>query len=235
MKNLLIVTIDGYAGSGKSSVASELSKKARFVHLNSGLLYRALSLRVSAAGLAYDQKAEILNILAETKFDFILDKGDFRTRITVNGEEIPDEILLSDEIGRGASAVGIIKEVREELTQVQKNFARQYSEESFSGLVKRGIVLEGRDAGTVVFPDADFKFFLNASVEERARRRLKEESARGNSLSLEELVALIRERDHRDSSREFGALKVADSAMVIDTEGKSMQEVVDLIFNRISE
>lgn len=228
-----IVTIDGFAGSGKSTVARLIAQELKFIHLNSGLLYRALALEAVKAGIGLDvqaNKAEIEALVQKTRFDFILDKGDFRTRITVNNEFIEEDSLFTNEAGSGASVVGRLEHVRSQLTEVQRAFARTYTASDSSD---KGIVLEGRDAGTVVFPEAQYKFFLDASLEERARRRHIDEVSRGSLITFNELLESIRERDEADSKREFGPLKIPDGARVVDTDGKSISEVVHEIYQKI--
>ncbi len=235
MEPLIIVTIDGFAGSGKSTVAKKLAQVAKFIHLNSGLLYRALAFEVIRAGSSFE-KDEVESLMEHLKFDFILDKGDFRTRITLNNRLLDEVALLSAEVGDGASRVGAIEKVREKLTKVQQNFAQCYSaSEDEVANRKKGIVLEGRDAGTVVFPEAQYKFFLDATIEERARRRLLDEKKRGSKITFEQLVESIRLRDEADSNREFGPLKVAEGAEVILTDNKTVVDVVGQIFTNFSE
>jgi cytidylate kinase len=200
-----IVTIDGFAGSGKSTVARLIAQELKFIHLNSGLLYRALALEALRVGIGLDvqaNKPEIEALALKTRFDFILDKGDFRTRITVNNEFIEEDSLFTNEAGSGASAVGRLEQVRSQLTDVQRAFAQ-------------------------------YKFFLDASLEERARRRHIDEVGRGSLITLNELLESIRERDEADSKREFGPLKIPDGARVVDTDGKSISEVVHEIYQKI--
>lgn len=225
----MIITIDGPAGSGKSSVARELAKKLRFIHLNSGLLYRAVGYVAKSKSVALDESLQLKIIVDGLKFDFILNVVDFRTDIQVH--YVPDnkildpKELLLDEWSQDASQVGTLSYVREVMTRAQREIG-----------VKNNLVLEGRDSGSVVFPNADYKFYLNAPLEERVKRRLAQEY--GDNVSMtsqigEKFLAEISKRDERDSSRSIAPQVVPEDAEVIETEKLSLQEVVDVLYKKI--
>ncbi|HMO17109.1 MAG TPA: (d)CMP kinase [Oligoflexia bacterium] len=165
MKDHVIITIDGPAGSGKSTIASKLAQRLGFIHLNSGILYRAIGRIANEKGVSHDDEKGLIYLCSSAKFDFSLDPGNFRTRVTLNFPSLgnyslnPEE-LYGEECSHWASLVGTSKAVREALTSFQRELGSRNS-----------LVLEGRDAGSVVFPDADFKFYLDASLDERVRRR----------------------------------------------------------------
>lgn len=226
----MIITIDGLAGSGKSSVARELAKSLKYLHLNSGLLYRAVGYLMQSKSIEATNSDEIGRILEGLKFDFILNVLDFHTDIKVfyspDSRILSPTMLLSDECSEAASKVGTIAVVREYLTRVQRDLGKSNS-----------LVLEGRDSGSVVFPNADFKFYLDASFEERVRRRVVQEQQLGREITQEVEALILKEmkdRDLRDSTRELDPHVVPKDAIVINTQGLSQVDVVEVLKNKIS-
>lgn len=207
----MIICIDGPAASGKSTVASKLARKLGFIHLNSGALFRAVALENIQSG---ENPALIARKL---KFEFKL-QASKQTVLFVNDKDTTGK-LDSPEIAEVASKIAVIPELREELLKIQR-------------LQTGNIVVEGRDAGSVVFPDAKFKFYLEASIEERARRRHLDLEGRFSS-SLNELKQDLIKRDARDESREHAPQKPAVDAVIINTDSMDVDKVVDFIFNKI--
>ena len=201
-----VVAIDGPAGAGKSTVAKMLAEKMGITYVNTGSLYRAVAWSLEQAGLTVDDVTqEFLDALVLEYKDGIL---------LVNGID-PGAGLRTAETAAGASAVSKKDFVRAHLLPVQQNAAK-----------KGWIVMEGRDIGTVVFPDARCKFFITASLEERARRRLAQQGEVANGASLEDVIQDIAKRDEQDSKREIAPLKAADDAITIDTGSMTPDEVV---------
>jgi len=204
-----VVAIDGPAGAGKSTVARRLAEKLGFTYVNTGMLYRAVAYAAGNAGLDLERIPE--DFVASLN---LVQEGD---RLFLDGEALGAQ-LRTPECAQGASIVSKQPAVRSALLELQRDAAR-----------KGWIVMEGRDIGTVVFPDAEGKFFVTASVEERARRRLAQPGEVAGGATLEKVMAEIRERDLRDSTREIAPLKPAPDAKVIDTTGMTIDEVVSAI------
>lgn len=202
----MIIAIDGPSGSGKSSIAKIISKKLNIQHLDTGAMYRLLALKLLNENLEYDKS--ILNELNIKIQDnkFFLDDIDVTTKIRDN------------EISKKASSVSKIKEVREYMVDLQRKISGE-----------QDIVLDGRDIGTVVFPNADIKIFLTATIEERAKRRAIED----NSVSYEKILYDMKKRDEQDSTRENSPLKIADDAIVIDTTNMDIDAVTNMIIELV--
>ena len=200
-----VVAIDGPAGAGKSTVARMLAEKCGFTYVNTGSLYRAIAW--AAAGQQVDIKEVEMSFLSTLKLEYV--DGE----LLVNGKN-PGEELRSSACSAAASAIATQPLVRKFLLPVQREAAE-----------KGWIVMEGRDIGSVIFPDAAYKFFVTASVEERARRRMAQNS--GEKLSFEEIRKLIADRDYQDSHRAEAPLRLAEDAVEIDTSDLSIEEVVE--------
>lgn len=213
----LIVAIDGPAGSGKSSVAREVAAGMGATNLNTGGLYRAVALVALRDGVETGDGARLAGCASRLG----LDGGG----VSADGERIPDPELRTPEVSAAASSVSVHPEVREVLDEVQRAAA---DEASRSG----GVVVEGRDIGTVVLPDADLKVFLSASAQERARRRALQSGREGE---LDRIRRAMETRDRQDSEREVSPLRPAEDAVVLDTTGLSLQEVVERILSLAGE
>lgn len=203
----MIITIDGPAGSGKSTAARELARELGFDFLDTGAMYRAIGWL--ACEKSIDDPQEVVDLLDDLKLKLNQDQ------VYMGDQNITDQIR-SAEVTEKASLVAIIPEVRACLVRLQQECAKG-----------KNIVSEGRDQGTVVFPDARFKFFLTASVETRAKRRLKELSQTEEGIQLDEIEKQIRERDERDTSRDSSPLRAAEDAITIDTSDMTIPEVVE--------
>ena len=215
MKKDLIVTIDGPSGAGKSTVARMLAGALGYTYIDTGAMYRGVALAYVKAG----EPRDVARFVSTISLEFQFTKG---TKVTLEGKDITVDIR-TPEISLLASKLSQIKEVREYLWRIQREMAK-----------KGGIVLEGRDTGSVVFPDAHIKFFLDAKPEERAKRRHMELSAKGPAPEFAVVLAEMVERDRSDSQRDLAPLIVPEGAVRIDTTGMNALEVVDLMVRRIS-
>ena len=214
-----IVAIDGPAGAGKSTVARQLARRLGFSIIDTGAIYRAVALLASRAGAAWDDDLALRRLL-EKGFPLSF-QGD---RVLLGAEDVT-EAIRAPGISRGASVVSARPVVRQELLQLQRDLGHAS---------RRGSVLEGRDIGTVVFPDADVKFFLTASDEARAQRRHAELVERGLSVPLSEVLADQRRRDRDDSERSIAPLRAASDAILVDTTGLDLDQVVERCFREAS-
>lgn len=212
---MVIVTIDGPAGAGKSTVARRVAEKLGYAFLDTGAMYRALVYAAMQDGVDLQDASRIADYCRQAPLEFLLDG------IRWKGELLRDQIR-SPEVSRNVRFVADHPQVRSLLVEKQRELARQGN-----------IVCEGRDQGTVVFPNAEHKFFLVASTTERAQRRLKELQQKGIEITLEEIQREQEERDHRDRSRPVGPLAKADDAVEIKTDGMSIDEVVEVILESI--
>lgn len=211
----MIITIDGPAGSGKSTMAKRLAKRLGIFFLNTGAMYRAVTLYFLRAGIEVSEKDKIQKVLPHIYLEFVGEN------IIMNGEDV-SLAIRSQDVEKRVSAVSSLREVREHLVKLQREIA------------SRGdYVVEGRDTGTVVFPDAFCKFYLEASVEERARRRQKELENRGEHHSLMYLKEEIERRDTLDKTREIAPLLKPADALVIDTTSLSPDEVEERLYQEV--
>lgn len=209
--------MDGPAGSGKSSVAREVAARLGATNLNTGGLYRAVALVALRDGVDTADAAGLARCAARLELDGV--------GVSADGGRIPDPELRTPEVSAAASSVSIHPEVREVLNEVQRRAARESA-------VSGGVVVEGRDIGTVVLPDADLKVFLSASAEERARRRAAQS---GREEELERIRRAMEARDRQDSEREVSPLRSAEDAVVLDTTGLSFEEVVERVLEFAGE
>ncbi len=205
------IAIDGPAGSGKTTVAKLVAERLGFGYLDTGAMYRAVALFLHEKGIKENEDGKIDEVLKKVSFDY--KDG----RLYLNGKIVGDEIR-SAEAAVLASKYAANPVVRKHLSRLQREIADD-----------RKMVVEGRDIGTVVLPEADLKVFLTASVEERARRRWKELKEKGDNVSYDEVLKQVKERDERDSKRKVAPLKPAENAVVIDTTGISPDEVANKI------
>jgi len=222
-----LIAIDGPAASGKSTVGYQLAQWLDFLYFDTGVMYRAVTWAVLQRSLAPDQDVEAVGeIAAHTPID-IAPPGDAaadgrRNTVLVAGQDVTSQ-LHTPQIDRNVSAVAANAAVRRALTTQQRRIAQRYSN---GRAEKAGIVLVGRDIGTVVTPDAPLKFYLDASHAERARRRFAEQQRQGKQVAFEKVLADIRQRDTIDSERALAPLRPADDAIVVDTSNLSVDEVL---------
>lgn len=213
----MIIAIDGPSASGKSTTAKGIAEKLEIMHLDTGAMYRAVTLGLKNAGISHDDLGAVQGFLSEVEIYF-----DKNNQIHLNGVNISKEIRTND-ISSRVSAVSAIPEVRKKMVMIQRQIAKG-----------NDCVLEGRDIGTVVFPNAEFKFFLIADLEIRAKRRLIELMEMGELKSVSELIDDIKRRDEFDSSRDHSPLKKAEDAIPIDTSHITIDEQINKIVNLIN-
>ena len=218
-KRRIRIAIDGPGGAGKSSVAREVAKRRGFIYVDTGALYRAVGLFVARRGIASDDKEAIIACLPEIDIAFIPD-GD-RGIMTLGGEDVGG-LIRTPEVSLYASAVSAIPEVREALLDLQKKFAGD-----------GGVVMDGRDIGTVIIPDAELKLFLTASPEVRAKRRFLELEEKGTPQPFEEVLADIVKRDKADSEREIAPLKPAEASIVFVNDEYDLEQTICYVLGLI--
>lgn len=211
------VAIDGPAGAGKSTVAKRVAKELGFIYVDTGAMYRALAVFFLQKGLTPEDTEQIANACREAKVSIGYEDG--VQQVYLNGENVTDR-LRKEEVGNMASVSSTIKEVRTQLLELQRELARN-----------RDVVMDGRDIGTNILPDADVKIYLTASVMTRANRRYLELKEKGISCDLEEIAHDIEERDARDMNREIAPLRQAEDAVLVDSSDMTIDEVVETIRN----
>lgn len=216
----IIVAIDGYSSCGKSTIAKALAKYAGYTYVDTGAMYRATALYAQRAGLT-EQLEQVVHLLDQIQIGFILTPEG--QHVTLNGEDVEAHIRTL-EIGNLASQISTIKEIRAFLVAQQQAMGE-----------KKGIVMDGRDIGTVVFPQAELKLFLTASPEVRAERRFKELQSKGESPVWEDVLADVNDRDYRDTHRAESPLRQADDAVVVDNSHMTRGEQMEYIIHVFSE
>ena len=216
-----VIAIDGPAASGKSTTARLAAQKLGYLYIDTGAMYRAMTVKVLEHRLDLRDEAGIVALAEETRIE--LRQHENSLKVFLDHRDVTRSIR-SQEVTKAVSAVSAIRKVREVMVREQRRIAKD-----------GGVILEGRDIGTVVFPDADLKIFMKASVEKRAMRRRKELALESMEVPLEDLVSDIRERDRKDSEREVSPLRLASDAVVMDTSDMTIEEQVEFIVNRIKE
>jgi len=216
-----VVAIDGPSGSGKSTVARMLSEKLGYLHLDTGAMYRAVALAATNGGIPFGDGPALSRMCGEIHIE--LNQEPRGIRVLLDGEDVTEKIRLP-EMSMGSSAVSAVPEVRAHMVRLQREIGD-----------KGGVVAEGRDMGTVVFPRSKAKFFLDASPRVRARRRWLELQARGHRVEFRNVLEEMVKRDLCDSSRGNSPLKKADDAVLVDTTGKAVEEVVRILYDRVLE
>ncbi|AYC33555.1 (d)CMP kinase [Pseudomonas cavernae] len=218
-----VIAIDGPSGSGKGTVAGLLAKRLGWRLLDSGALYRLLAFAARNHGVDLTNEEALKVLAAHLDVQFIAAANGQPQRIILEGDDVSDAIR-NEQVGAGASQVAALSAVREALLQRQRAF-----------LEAPGLVADGRDMGTVVFPDAPLKIFLTASAEERARRRYLQLKGRGDDVNLASLLDEIRERDERDTQRAVAPLKPAPDAILLDSTELSIEQVLERILSEVAD
>lgn len=212
-RNGLIIAIDGPSGAGKSTIARIIADRLGYLYLDTGAMFRTVALKVKESGVSIDDENALAEVCLNVNISFERSQdGGFR--VFSNGKDVSDAIR-TPEISMLTSRISARKVVRDILLQHQRRMGAD-----------GGVVLEGRDIGTVVFPDADIKFFLSASAEERGKRRFLELSAKGETTTLEQTISEVIQRDAQDEQREHAPLRRAEDAVDIDTTSLSIEEVL---------
>jgi len=221
VKRRAIISIDGPAGAGKTTIAKMVSRRLGYDYIDTGAMYRAIGWKTIREKIDLKAKRDIIRMVRNTRVE--LKKKAGRIRVLLDGKDITNKIR-SKRSAEAASILGTMPEVREQLVKIQRRVGSP-----------GGIVVEGRDIGTVVFPQADYKFYLDASIKERALRKYRELRAKGQRGDLAQLEEAIRSRDERDRNRRVAPLKIPEDAVVIDSTNMSKREVVDLILRRVQK
>lgn len=214
MKNL-VIAVDGPAGAGKSTIAKIVADKMNINYIDTGAMYRAITYKVLQSGIDINNENEVIEIAKKSDIDFK------DNNIYLDGKILKEEIR-TPEVSHNVSNVAQIKDVRHLMVDVQRDIGN-----------KSSVILDGRDIGSYVFPNADYKFFLVASSKERGERRYKELIKKGYNTTLEEVINDVIRRDEIDSNREFAPLVKANDAIEIDTTGKSIDKVVESVIGKI--
>ncbi len=213
----IVIAIDGPAGAGKGTLAKEVAKRFNFVNIDTGATYRCVALKVLREGILLSDEDKIIDISANIKIDLKSDGT-----VLLDGEDVTKEIR-SKEVTDIVSPISSIVKVRENMVNIQREIARG-----------KDVVMEGRDITTVVFPDAKYKFYLDASVEERARRRFLENQEKGIDTTYEEVLDNIKKRDYNDMHKEVGSLMRTDDQIYIDCTNLSIDEEISIIEKEIN-
>ncbi|MDO5456860.1 MAG: (d)CMP kinase [Atopococcus tabaci] len=221
MKKIVTVAIDGPASSGKSTVSRCLARDLNYIHIDTGAMYRGLTLAAIENQVPFDDEKELFDLLSKLNVSFEHHEG--RQHVYINQRDVTKDIRTR-EVTNHASEVAAHSSIRKELVNRQRLLAEN-----------NNVIMDGRDIGTVVLPQADFKFFLDANVEERAHRRHKENLERGIESSFEEIKKELEERDFKDKNREVAPLKAAEDAIIIDTTEMDIHQVILKIKEYLSE
>ncbi|PTN08812.1 (d)CMP kinase [Mangrovibacterium marinum] len=221
----IIIAIDGHSSCGKSTVAKEIAQKLSYIYIDSGAMYRAVTLfalRNNIAGNEQVDKQKLIQSLPEIKIEFRFNPQNLRNETLLNGENVEEEIRQLP-VSQHVSLVATIREVREAMVALQQQMGKN-----------KGIVMDGRDIGTVVFPEAELKIFMTARPEVRAQRRYDELTAKGQQVAFDDILANVIERDRIDSSREVSPLKQAADALILDNSDITRQEQLDWVLQQVA-
>ncbi|MCQ2536072.1 MAG: (d)CMP kinase [Lachnospiraceae bacterium] len=215
------VAIDGPAGAGKSTIAKRVAKENNFIYVDTGAMYRAIGLFIVRQGIDIHDKEAVEKAAPDAKVSLTYENGE--QVVVLNGENV-NGLIRTEEVSQAASVTSAYPVVRELLFEMQQTLAKE-----------NDVVMDGRDIGTVVLPNAQAKIYLTASVEERARRRFEEYKNKGMDVDIEELKKEIAQRDHQDMTREIAPLKQADDAVLVDSSDMNIDEVTKAIMDIIKE
>lgn len=220
MKKNLVIAIDGYSSCGKSTLAKALAKKLGFIYIDSGAMYRAVTLYFLRNNIDVSNDAAVIDALQHIELNF--HSRDYESHITLNGEEVSDEIRLMP-VSQNVSEVSAHKIVRHEMVKQQQRMGKSKS-----------IVMDGRDIGTTVFPNSPLKFFMTADPKIRAERRFKELESKGNNLTtLEEVFENLAHRDYADTTRKESPLVRADDAIILDNTNLTQEEQLNFAIGKV--
>jgi len=226
MKQDLIIAIDGHSSTGKSSMSKIIAKKLAYTHIDSGAMYRAVTLFAFQNNLIENNQVvvqQLISRLEEIQIDFRFNANNNRNETYLNGVNVEDEIR-NIKVSSMVSPIAVIPEVRDYCVALQQKMGQH-----------KAIVMDGRDIGTTVFPNADVKIFLTASAEIRAKRRFLEYEKEGKSISFDEVLANVIERDHIDSTRDYSPLRKADDAILLDNSNLNLEQTVEAALKIIQE
>jgi cytidylate kinase len=217
---LKTIAIDGYSSTGKSTVAKQLAKALGFTYIDSGAMYRAITLYALQNSCFAEDKLDeekLINHLDDVHINFHFDQNEQKSRIYLNNTDV-EQRIRGMEVSSRVSLVAAIPEVREKLVALQREMSK-----------KQDVIMDGRDIGSVVFPEADVKFFMTATPEERARRRYEELKAKGDDTSLEDVLENLKTRDHIDSTRAHSPLIQTEDAIVVDNTNLTQEQQLELM------
>ncbi len=215
MKEVFRIAIDGPSGAGKSTIAKLVAKKLGIDYIDTGAMYRAVGYKMKREGIPFEECDELKAMLDATDIDFV--SGD----IILDGQ-IVNTLIRTSEVSQMASKCSALPMVREKLVEIQRNMGS-----------RKSVIMDGRDIGTNVLKDAEYKFFLTASAEERAERRHKELVEKGEEITFEEVLRDIQARDHNDMTRALNPLRKADDALEVDSTGMDIEQVTEAILKEI--
>ncbi len=219
---MINIAIDGPSGAGKSTIAKKAAAKLGYIYIDTGAMYRTVGLYLNRLGINIKaEKEKVINSLSGINIDIKYENGE--QHIFLNGEDV-SSLIRTPEISMAASDSGTVLEIREKMTYLQRNLAKN-----------NNCIMDGRDIGTFVLPDADVKIFLTADVRVRAERRYRELTEKGEQVKFEDVLSGMVLRDKNDSTREFMPLKKADDAILIDTSDLSLDESVDAVIKCIGD
>ena len=215
------IAIDGPAGAGKSTIAKKVAKELDFIYVDTGAMYRSMALYLIRKGVKAEEKNKIIELLPEIHVTLAYVEGE--QHVYLNKEDV-SYLIRNEEVSQMTSSISTIAEVREALLSLQRNLAKE-----------NNVLMDGRDIGTCVLPNAELKIYLTASTKVRAKRRYDEMIEKGMECNLKELEASIKERDQRDMNREIAPLKQAEDAVFLDTSDMNIEEVVSAIIRLVKE
>lgn len=215
MKEIFRVAIDGPSGAGKSTIAKAVAKQLGIDYIDTGAMYRSVGYKMMRSGIPASDEAAVKAMLADTDIDFR--DGD----IFLDGRKVND-VIRTSEVAKMASECSVLPDVRAKLVDLQRQMGS-----------RKSVIMDGRDIGTNVLKDAEYKFFLTASAEERAERRYKELAEKGEKISFDEVLRDIKQRDHNDMTRKLNPLRKAEDAVEVDTTGLSIDEVINKVVTQI--
>ncbi|MDG6345190.1 (d)CMP kinase [Glaesserella parasuis] len=217
----IVITVDGPSGAGKGTLCHALAEKLGFDFLDSGAIYRILALAAVKQGIAFENETALAQLGRNLNVKFVPENNEIQ--VILDGENVGDQIRTA-QAGQNASKIAVYPKVREALLQRQRDFRSP-----------KGLIADGRDMGTVVFPEAEIKFFLDASAEERTKRRVKQLQEKGFNANFDEILAEIKERDFRDRNRPVAPLVPAKDAMILDSTHLSIEEVIQQALDYIAQ